>query len=325
VGDGRNDDTDRLYVASAECIYEYTWNGADWDTQYVGTAHMVYTNWIYDLAIGRGRDDDTIRIYASGQNIPGEYGAYEFTWNGTAWIREPITFLAAHWQNYAIEVGDGRNDGVQRVYIGGNNGILFEFTWNGTGWDSIAVHDDGGTKWTIIIGNGRSDDPPHNRVYEACHDGHVYESTWNDSTATWNNVDVGIGIGLGIDNNMWGIGIGKGRNDGIERVFAGNYDHRVYEFSYPGVGVAEIVYRHPQMSILAYPNPFNSVCFIEIPANTKIKIVDITGRCIKTIANPSNSNMAFHWHPDKSLVSGIFLVYIENEGETIARQVFYIK
>ncbi len=330
VGEGRNDRINRLYVACCDYVYEYTWNGTDWDMEYVGSSDTTYTEWIYSLELATGRNDDTIRIYASCQNDPDRYGVWEFTWNGTEWVREPVANMEGHHEIYALALGDGRNDGITRIYTGGNTGKLFEYTWNGSGWDSILVHD-GETKWTVIVGNGRSDDPPHNRVYFACHDGHVYECTWNGTS--WDIIDMGVGIGYGMDNNMWGIDIGAGRNDGIQRVFSSNYDRHVYEFTFPGAKVNEIAVSPDDFVMLTFPNPFNSSCIIQVSGIrgqvSGIEVFDLQGKRIADFTDnrlPITDNRCVIWQPDETISSGIYLVRARTEdGDCITKRIVYLR
>ena len=49
--------------------------------------------------------------------------------------------------------------------------------------------------------------------------------------ATWTIIDLG---GSPQGRTLNGIAICPGRNDGMNRVYAGNHDFHVYEFSYNG-------------------------------------------------------------------------------------------
>jgi len=128
---------------------------------------------------------------------------------------------------YSVAVGNGRNDGVMRVYGANRDGSIYEFTWNNifSSWTQTYVGSGSGYMMCIAVGAGRNDGVM--RVYGASYDGHLYEFTWNETSSSWTKVDVGSG-GLGMDC----VAIGAGRNDGITRVYGANADFHLYEFSF---------------------------------------------------------------------------------------------
>ncbi len=336
IGNGRNDGIERLYLGTEDYVYEYTWDDTGWVIEYVGSTDTTYGEWIENLELGTGKNDDTIRIYVSCQNDPDRYGVWEFTWNGTEWVREPVANMEGHHEIYALAVGEGRNDGITRIYAGGNQQKLFEYTWNGTEWDSILVHE-GESKWSIAIGNGRNDYPPHYRVYQACHDGYVYEHTWEGDS--WNTVAIGVGIGWGLDNNMWGLDIGNGRNDGIIRVYAGNYDRHVYEFSF-SASIFETAPKPDCFHISAYPNPFNSSCEITVQEDAEVEIYDLRGNVVTPIptsrtdadhsaevsGGSASSRGIFIWTPNETIPSGIYLIKAKTQsGQIFTKRIILIK
>ena len=73
-----------------------------------------------------------------------------------------------------IAIGNGRNDGVMRVYGANSSNHIYEFTYSGGVWNRV----DMGTSGIIgiAIGNGRNDGVV--RVYGANSSNHIYEFTW---------------------------------------------------------------------------------------------------------------------------------------------------
>ncbi|MEO0127525.1 MAG: T9SS type A sorting domain-containing protein [candidate division WOR-3 bacterium] len=126
-----------------------------------------------------------------------------------------------------IRVGDGRNDGVQRVYAICEDARVYEWTYTGSGWTRATVGILPGSGWClgIDIGKGRNDGL--NRVYATQIDGNVYEFFWNGTQ--W------IRTALGNPNNtIYGVCVGPGRNDGINRIYASGDGTPTVEYTWTG-------------------------------------------------------------------------------------------
>ncbi|MEO0137595.1 MAG: hypothetical protein ABIL40_05635 [candidate division WOR-3 bacterium] len=129
-----------------------------------------------------------------------------------------------------IRVGDGRNDGVQRVYAICEDARVYEWTYTGSGWTRATVGILPGSGWClgIDIGKGRNDGL--NRVYATQIDGNVYEFFWNGTQ--W------IRTALGNPNStIYGVFVGPGRNDGINRLYLPNSmgsSYTVAEYTWTG-------------------------------------------------------------------------------------------
>ncbi len=126
-----------------------------------------------------------------------------------------------------IRVGDGRNDGVQRVYAICEDARVYEWTYTGSGWTRATVGILPGSGWClgIDIGKGRNDGL--NRVYATQIDGNVYEFFWNGTQ--W------IRTALGNPNStIYGVFVGPGRNDGINRIYASGDGVPPVEYSWTG-------------------------------------------------------------------------------------------
>ena len=112
----------------------------------------------------------------------------------------------------SIAVGDGRNDGVNRLYVVEfkNAGArLREFTWTGNTWSSVTVKDHI-MSLGVVLGDGRNDGT--NRLYvTSIGDGLVEFSYQNGN---WVSLDV-------VDGDMEGApDIGDVKNDGDHSVVA---------------------------------------------------------------------------------------------------------
>ena len=66
------------------------------------------------------------------------------------------------------------------------------------------------------------------------------------------------------------------------------------------------------------PNPFNSSIKIIAPENSNICIYDINGRLIKKLKSTI-------WHPDNTIVSGIYFINIKYNDQISTKKVIYLK
>ncbi len=126
-----------------------------------------------------------------------------------------------------IRVGDGRNDGVQRVYAICEDARVYEWTYTGSGWSRATVGILPGSGWCLglDIGKGRNDGL--NRVYATQIDGNVYEFFYNGTQ--W------VRTALGNPNvTIYGVFVGPGRNDGINRVYASGDGVPPVEYTWTG-------------------------------------------------------------------------------------------
>ncbi|HHS49769.1 MAG TPA: T9SS type A sorting domain-containing protein, partial [candidate division Zixibacteria bacterium] len=87
-----------------------------------------------------------------------------------------------------------------------------------------------------------------------------------------------------------------------------------------------------QITVSAYPNPFNSAVMIEIESGEwrveSIEVFDLAGRCIDVIDNSGRSDTIreFIWTPPPSLPSGVYLVRASFDGGSSANlKLTYIK
>lgn len=77
---------------------------------------------MFDCAtVGNGRNDAIRRVYAT--NFDGHL--YEFSWDGTSWVREDMGQAGKGF--IIVKIGDGRNDGKFHVYASNMDGHLYEY------------------------------------------------------------------------------------------------------------------------------------------------------------------------------------------------------
>ena len=131
---------------------------------------------------------------------------------------------------FDVKVGDVRNDGTNRVYVSERNGRVLEWTYVGTGWQNRIVATGVTNLAQLAIGAVRGDGS--NRLYytEFRTNGALHEVQWNGSGWTTGIVDN--------THNAFCLFIGAGRNDGVQRLYAGTHG----DASSVGQGLWEYTY-----------------------------------------------------------------------------------
>jgi hypothetical protein len=148
------------------------------------------------------------------------------SWSG--WIKNTVGTKSNF---FDVKVGDGRNDGVLRVYCSCIDAHLIEWTYNNitNSWDMVdcgAIPSGGNDiMMSLWIGTGRGDGV--NRIYSTSGNGNVYEFTCSDSG--WELNDLGTP-----DVVYLGITVARARNDARDRIYAGSYESPVHEYTWSG-------------------------------------------------------------------------------------------
>ncbi|MCK5219145.1 T9SS type A sorting domain-containing protein [bacterium] len=219
VGFGRGESEGlRIYGANSDdYIYEYHWNGLNYDFVDIGTPP---TDDIEDVAVGIGRNDSVYRVYAACI----DNRLYEYTYEASSWNRIEVDNGADDY--HCVVVGAGRfGSPLNSVFAGHDDGRVYEFTWSGS-WNKTDMGQAAGNEKPIrglSMGDGRNDGVK--RVYAGCSDGHTYEYTWNGTEWTW------VSIGPASSSGLRGLAVGRGRqSEGLNSVFAASEDHKLYEY-----------------------------------------------------------------------------------------------
>ncbi len=140
---------------------------------------------------------------------------------------------------YSVAVGDGRNDGVMRVYGGNEDNHVYEFSCSDDAWTKgdISQINCGFGISSVAIGNGRYDHV--NRVYVAknsiCGISYVGEGEYTYAGAQWNGYSFDFGdFNFSHDIGWSAVGLGAARNDSVSRVYFGGgiYWGDIVEFTY---------------------------------------------------------------------------------------------
>ncbi|MDY6968105.1 MAG: Ig-like domain-containing protein [Spirochaetota bacterium] len=168
------------------------------DSDYTGSDSFIFH-------VDDGFDDSNIATVNIGIQAQG------------SWNESDMDFTTGEEQNH-IAIGDGRSDGVMRVYSTTNE--IHEYTYNDTNWDVITFGDNFLTNSGIAIGDVRNDS--NNRVYITKYSVHEHYFNIDQWLGGW------VCSASIIDD---GLIIGDGRNDGVIRIYFTDRD-AIYELSY---------------------------------------------------------------------------------------------
>jgi hypothetical protein len=223
VGALRTDSITRVYASNSNTqIYEFTYSAAsnNWNKSSIGTANAQAIN---SIASGNGRNDGVIRLYAATRDSH----IYELTATSGTWSCVDIgaSTLGSNYGMLGLTLGNGRNDGIIRIYAACDDTHIYEFPYSAGAW-SIADLGTAGSAYSmsrVSLGNGRNDGI--NRIYASNTDSNIYEFTWSGSA--WQSYAMGAN-----GSYMRDVAVGNGRSDGINRVYGANANGRPYEYEY---------------------------------------------------------------------------------------------
>jgi hypothetical protein len=227
VGRPRNEGRARLYVGTLRSarVVEFSWDGSRW--RRTSTPLTGLSGEIHNLTIGPGRNDGADRIYAC--QVNGTSGSlWEISWlpGSERWVSRRVGPRA---DCKHAEVGEGRNDGVDRVYAA-RGAEIREYTWHRDRkrWVGRLVGSlPTGIAHGLVLGRGRGG--TRNHVYVASTETGSHEATF--AGGRWVMRKMGDG---GDVRNMW---VGAGRHDGVGRVYGAIADpanRGIREFTWNG-------------------------------------------------------------------------------------------
>lgn len=249
IGQGRNDGINRIYLTHfsgnmRDSLYEFTYSNGEW----VKNVYEVPLGRI-SCVIAQARNDDTFRVYCCGDKT--DNIIYELTWRNGSWDRNEIITYGRSLSGAGlpmITAGDGRNDGIIRLYVG----TRFEITYKRGEWITDSITDTivpGGEPftayWPFIIAKGRNDGL--NRLYGCSLRTEPSGISYTESTflnGEWVNEQI---IWISGDGPL---AIGNGRNDDSIRLYTGGVrdGDSLYEYTYipdkgwSGRGCAKLEY-----------------------------------------------------------------------------------
>ncbi len=232
VTDGRNDGVYRIYAGEffgSGNTAEYTWTGSSWSQLNMGAVGQQLIN----LASGNARNDGIKRLYFSTGSAPPYNSSWEFSYTGN-WVYSSIPSPSGYYMgNFGIAIGDGRNDNINRIYIGIYPGyVLCEYTWTGTGWSYNIIATELSQVMGIVIGDGRNDGI--NRVYVACRYEGIREYT--HSQGSWS-----LTATIPISGEVFDIDLAKAKDNNLNRLYCVTYSGTVYECTFSNSWIIESI------------------------------------------------------------------------------------
>ncbi len=180
VGIGRNDGIYRVYVPCLDtCLYEYTYAASSWNRIEVDN---VGGDDYHCVVVGAGRSGSLLNSVFAGHD---DGKVIELTWNGAAWIKTEMGQVSGNEKPIrGLSIGDGRNDGVERVYAGCSDGSTYEYTYNGTAWSGVSMGQASTSGLRGLgVGKGRQSEGL-NSIFAASEDNRLYEYLWLTPTPT---------------------------------------------------------------------------------------------------------------------------------------------
>ena len=150
IGDGDNDGLRELYVGDAQSsycgdIYSFEWVNGQWTSTLIAADQAM--NYI---AVADGDNDGENELYVttSGHgNYPFDdcdewTELHEYEWNGASWVDNIVFDVGAYGGAiYGMAVGDGNNNGSNKVYVNHVDGFK-QFAFSGGTWSQEVIEID---------------------------------------------------------------------------------------------------------------------------------------------------------------------------------------
>ena len=246
IGDARNDGINRLYCANLNNdLVEYTWTGTGW----VKTTIFSGTKFTY-MVIGKARATDNLnRIYCY---RPRTGKLYEISYENGNWTMQeiPLPIIPSGHFVTSIITGDGRNDGVNRLYISTSQFKTYEFRYNGNEWVLESIVSDHIEIYSL--GDGRGDGV--NRFYGVTEVDSLFEITY--SNGVWEENLIGINPNPdenGLEGFLCEPCLFDFGDIGPMVITKGGYDDILYAFKYnPTTRIWEVTTMHSDANSYAY-------------------------------------------------------------------------
>lgn len=321
VGDGRNDGKNYVYVGSTNGgTLEYAWDGTNWVKTQI---HFQASEGVG--IVGDSKNDQVNRLLMTSDNVK------EYTWQGTRYtIDSPSPKI--EWPD-AIHIGQGRNDGINRIYANCFSGRgRIEYTWNGTFWTETIINPfvhRGDIYTAAVKADGLTRVYTTTSKYFKGEAGTLNEFVWNSNTKQFDSTVV-----LDATSGATAMIVsGYGRNDDTMRLYATNYvAGTTYELTNKSPFVKNLVglgniQLHP-ITFSVYPNPSQGSTHFNIDNPDQIEwqldLVDHMGKRIKTLPTSRRSHISGTLDLS-SLSDGIYYLRISEGNRFVVRQIVLTK
>lgn len=126
-----------------------------------------------------------------------------------------------------LTLGDGRDDGIIRLYAANNNTYMYEYTWNGSGWTRVQFGHTLGTEWAYL---GVTVGQPTNWAGQI-----LFTGNENNSACSFRyNGASFVETSLSRTDVCYKTDIGPGRNTSVSYAYVACEDNNLYEYYYNG-------------------------------------------------------------------------------------------
>lgn len=225
IGDVRNEGFESLYFfkrLESDSLFELSFRNLNWEIQFIDT--LAYME---DIAVGDGRGRGIENIYITDRNSM--VFEYDFL-NGDFNKSELGTFLSLPPNTHAYSIIDVNNahEGQSAVYPSWSitGGEAYEYYYNGNQWIKTQVCSEPGIN-CICGGIGRNDGMM--RLYFSGDFDKLSEYTFDGGG--WAKT---AELNTDAETALFGLAVGPGRGDGINRVYVVQFIGHLLEFTYHG-------------------------------------------------------------------------------------------
>jgi len=303
--------------AAGDTVWTRTYGGSDSDVGYsvAQTTDGGYIVVGYTKSFGAGEKD----VYLIKTDAAGD----------TVWTRT---------------YGGSERDGGESVAKTSDGGyIIAGYTESFGTFDVYLVKTDtaGDTVWTRTYGGSSWD---RGECVTQTTDGGYIVAGWTESFGTGAYPDVYLIKTEATGNAVWARTYGGSLRDegfSVAKTSDGGYIVAGYTLSFGAGGddvyliktdsagytaVNEPTGQKPVvLSLIAYPNPFNSSCVITAPAGAEVEIYDLLGGYVWGGVVCWLGLVGLVWTPDKSIASGVYLIRATLGKKSTTKKVVLIK
>jgi len=173
VGKTAHDSLVHVYTSSQSGgIYELTYTNG-WSSSLMDM--LSPAPWGMEIGVS-AKGSPLLPLYVTSE---GERDVWMYCWVGGGWQKTSIGHPGqSTLYGSDIALGNGRNDGVERVYQINKDAHAYEFSYEGGQWQTEDLGD-GGYGWATGITVGRGRDDTLNHVYTCYPDGKVTEYSYS--------------------------------------------------------------------------------------------------------------------------------------------------
>lgn len=324
VGDGRNDGKDYLYIGSTNVgTWELDWKDTGWAKTQL---HFQASEGVG--VVGASKNDGVNRLLFTSDKVR------EYTWSGSKFNMDSPS-PKIEWPD-AIDIGQGRNDGINRIYANCFNGRgRLEYTWNGTSWTETMINPvvhRGDLYLAAVKADGKA------RVYTTTSE-YFKGKAGNFLEFEWNSANISFDSTILLDATSGATAMiyaGYGRGDDTMRLYASNYvKGTIYELTNtnPYVRNAGSVGKPINLyeSFSVTKNPVTSLVGFELvlpePADFTIELANFMGETLRSktyqntqsIQDQIQLNTGANTYP-----SGLYYLRVRVNGQAFARRVMVL-